>query len=63
MFFEFTDRRRLTDTKIYGQLAGAYYGASAIPEAWRSVLAHRALIESLALDLHKLAGRQTAQTM
>jgi len=31
-----------------GQLAGAYYGAAAIPAAWRDCLAQRALIETYA---------------
>jgi ADP-ribosylglycohydrolase len=33
---------------IYGQLAGAYYGESGIPEEWRKVIAERKLITSLA---------------
>lgn len=33
---------------IYGQLAGAFYGESGIPEDWRKVLAERELIISLA---------------
>jgi ADP-ribosylglycohydrolase len=33
---------------IYGQLAGAFYGDTGIPDAWRQVLAHRQLITSLA---------------
>jgi ADP-ribosylglycohydrolase len=37
-----------TTGAIYGQLAGAYYGASAIPEDWRRVLAMRPYIEQLA---------------
>lgn len=37
-----------TTAAIYGQLAGAYYGASAIPQAWLDCLAERALIESYA---------------
>jgi len=41
---------------VYGQLAGAFYGETAIPERWRKVLAHRALIESLADKLHHLSG-------
>lgn len=37
-----------TTAAIYGQLAGAYYGASAIPQAWLDCLAMRDLIESYA---------------
>lgn len=36
---------------IYGQLAGAFYGASGIPENWRSILAKRDAIEQLAEGL------------
>ncbi len=46
-----------TDTTgaIYGQLAGAYYGAAAIPIEWRARLAKRELIEQLADRLWQLA--------
>jgi ADP-ribosylglycohydrolase len=37
-----------TTAAVCGQIAGAYYGASAIPDRWRSKLAKRELIESLA---------------
>ena len=37
-----------TTGAIYGQLAGAFYGESAIPLAWREKLAHRGLIASFA---------------
>ena len=39
-----------TDTTgaVYGQLAGAFYGEEAIPNRWRSKLAHRSLIEGYA---------------
>jgi ADP-ribosyl-[dinitrogen reductase] hydrolase len=33
---------------VYGQLAGAHFGAQAIPAAWRSALAHRDWIEGYA---------------
>lgn len=39
---------------IYGQLAGAYYGDAGIPEEWRSVLARRDLIESVADRVYEL---------
>jgi hypothetical protein len=37
-----------TTGAIYGQLAGAYYGAGSIPPEWLEGLAKRAEIESLA---------------
>lgn len=40
-----------TTGAIYGQLAGAYYGYSAIPEGWRAKLAMRETIEALAIKL------------
>ena len=36
---------------VYGQLAGAYYGEQAIPEAWLQTLARRQEIEALAEGL------------
>lgn len=39
---------------IYGQLAGAYYGASGIPAEWHEILAGRDLIESFATKLYEL---------
>ena len=41
-----------TTGAIYGQLAGAYYGAEAIPAAWRAKLAMADEIVSLADRLH-----------
>jgi ADP-ribosyl-[dinitrogen reductase] hydrolase len=49
-----------TTGAVYGQLAGAFYGAQAIPEPWRSKLVQRALIERYAenlLALSRSAGR------
>ena len=43
-----------TTGAIYGQLAGAYYGEEGIPAAWRSKLAHRALIAEFAAQLYQL---------
>jgi len=40
-----------TTGAIYGQLAGAYYGYSGIPESWRGKLAQREMIESFAEKL------------
>lgn len=37
-----------TTGAVYGQVAGAYYGVGAIPEAWRSRLSMRERIEGLA---------------
>ena len=37
-----------TTGAVYGQLAGAYYGASAIPEEWKARLTRRAEIETMA---------------
>jgi ADP-ribosylglycohydrolase len=42
-----------TTGAVYGQIAGAYYGASAIPERWRRKLAHRETIESFADRLYE----------
>jgi ADP-ribosyl-[dinitrogen reductase] hydrolase len=44
-----------TTAAIYGQLAGTFYGYSAIPVEWRSKLAHRTLIESYADRLLELS--------
>jgi ADP-ribosylglycohydrolase len=44
-----------TTGAVYGQLAGAFYGESGIPQSWRSQLAYRQLIESMADQLFTLA--------
>src|SRR5204862_6222436 len=41
---------------VYGQIAGAFYGADGIPAEWRDKLAMRELIERRAAELHALAG-------
>jgi ADP-ribosyl-[dinitrogen reductase] hydrolase len=46
-----------TTGAVYGQLAGAFYGEKAIPESWRSKLAHRGLIESFADRLFDLSRK------
>lgn len=46
-----------TTGAIYGQIAGAYYGARGIPEAWREKLALRSTIERLADGLFLMSGR------
>jgi len=53
-----------TDTTgaVYGQLAGAFYGEQDIPQEWRTHLAHRSLIESLADQLFDLSGMADADT-
>ena len=43
-----------TTGAVYGQLAGAYYGERAIPDPWRTRLAHRLLIEYFAERLYHL---------
>ena len=45
-----------TTGAVYGQLAGAYYGESAIPPEWRRRLAMRDVIESYAEQIHRLAS-------
>lgn len=44
-----------TTGAVYGQLAGAYYGERGIPESWRSVIAHRTLIETMAEKIYNLS--------
>ena len=47
-----------TTAAVYGQLAGAYYGASAIPEEWLTVLTEIGLIKSFAKRLYELSLEQ-----
>ena len=42
-----------TTGAVYGQIAGAYYGASAIPQKWLERLARRDEIEQLARRLYR----------
>jgi ADP-ribosyl-[dinitrogen reductase] hydrolase len=44
-----------TTAAIYGQLAGAYYGVLDIPDPWRSQIALRSLIKTLAEKLFTMA--------
>jgi ADP-ribosyl-[dinitrogen reductase] hydrolase len=44
-----------TTGAVYGQIAGAYYGADGIPSEWREKLAMRELIEQRAAELHAMA--------
>ena len=46
-----------TTGAVYGQLAGAYYGAEAIPHRWRSKLAHRDTLETFAERLLTVASK------
>ncbi|MBX3177605.1 MAG: ADP-ribosylglycohydrolase family protein [Candidatus Hydrogenedentes bacterium] len=45
-----------TTAAIYGQIAGAYYGAEGIPAAWREKLHKRDLIEDYAARLNAMSG-------
>ena len=45
-----------TTGAVYGQIAGAYYGADDIPADWRDKLAMRDLIEQRATELHTMGG-------
>ena len=45
-----------TTGAVYGQIAGAYYGADGIPSEWREKLAMRELIEQRAAELHAMSG-------
>jgi ADP-ribosylglycohydrolase len=44
-----------TTGAVYGQIAGAYYGADGIPAEWRDKLAMRELIERRATELHAMS--------
>jgi ADP-ribosyl-[dinitrogen reductase] hydrolase len=46
-----------TTGAVYGQIAGAFYGADGISADWREKLAMRALIEERATELHAMAHR------
>jgi len=46
-----------TTAAVYGQLAGAYYGAAHIPGSWLEKLALRASIEAQAQQLYTLSRR------
>lgn len=50
-----------TTAAVYGQLAGAYYGYAAIPEAWRQQLAMRGRIEHYADQLLAQAYSESAR--
>lgn len=44
-----------TTGAVYGQIAGAYYGASGVPSEWVEKLAMRELIEQRAAELHAMS--------
>ena len=46
-----------TTGAIYGQLAGAFYGASGIPELWLNQLSKRSLLEEYSDGLYELSKR------
>jgi ADP-ribosyl-[dinitrogen reductase] hydrolase len=48
-----------TTGAIYGQLAGAHYGESGIPQEWRDTLALKDTLDSYADRLLEAKGRQT----
>jgi ADP-ribosyl-[dinitrogen reductase] hydrolase len=48
-----------TTGAVFGQIAGAYYGLSGIPENWIQILAQKDLILDLADRLHSGAGTST----
>ncbi|HOI12755.1 MAG TPA: ADP-ribosylglycohydrolase family protein [Methanoculleus sp.] len=51
-----------TTAAIYGQLAGAYYGAAGIPQAWLECLAMRDLIEGYADGLMRYGEMKLPRT-
>ena len=46
---------------VYGQLAGAFYGAEAIPKSWRSRIALLQQIESFADQLFEISNRVSSK--
>ncbi len=47
-----------TTGAVYGQIAGAFYGADGIPREWRDKLAMRELIEQRAAELHAMGFKE-----
>jgi ADP-ribosylglycohydrolase len=47
-----------TTGAIYGQIAGAYYGESGLPETWLNLIAMRPLIEDFADELYSLSQQK-----
>ena len=54
------DACRYLAAVLIGALAGAFYGDQRIPDAWRSRIAGRAMIESFATRLLELAEGDAA---
>lgn len=52
-----------TTAAVYGQLAGAYYGAEAIPAAWLGKLAMHDFISEMADPLFELSARSPDQSV
>lgn len=52
-----------TTGAIYGQLAGAYYGVSALPEEWKNTIVQGELIEQFSTDLFLLATHRKRGTV
>ena len=46
-----------TTAAIFGQIAGAHYGLSGIPESWRKNIAHYDLIASFASGLFDVSKK------
>jgi len=44
-----------TSGAVYGQIAGAYYGESGIPERWRALITYRSEIERMSDSLYELS--------
>jgi ADP-ribosylglycohydrolase len=44
-----------TTGAVYGQIAGAYYGHEGIPTDWSQKISRRELIESFAVQIHRLS--------
>ena len=51
-----------TTGAVYGQLAGAFYGASGIPSKWLKEITKRPFIEELAAQLLDAAETTAAET-
>lgn len=49
-----------TTGAVYGQIAGAYYGYSDIPEEWRNIISRKDVINKLTENLYKVAKENAA---
>jgi ADP-ribosylglycohydrolase len=52
-----------TTAAIYGQIAGAFYGAAAIPAKWTSKIAHHQMIADFAVQLLQLSASAILTTV